>query len=55
MLLTALSMAALAVVCLFARCSGGQTVTPEAVADARKNWAAAGIRDYDLEWTASGA
>ena len=47
-------MAALCVVCLFAGCSGGQTVTPEALAAARQTWTAAGMHDYDLEWTASG-
>lgn len=45
----------MAAVCIFARCSGGQPVTPEALAAARKVWAEAGIRDYDLEWNASGA
>ena len=52
--LTVFSMAALGVVCIFAHCSGGQTVTPEAIADARKVWTGAGMRDYDLEWMASG-
>ncbi len=37
-----------------AGCSGGQPVTPETIADARKVWAQAGIRDYDLEWMAAG-
>ena len=52
--LTLVAMTGLAAVCLFARCSGGQSVTPEALAAARKVWAEAGIRDYDLEWSASG-
>jgi hypothetical protein len=52
--LTLVAMTGLAAVCLFARCSGGQPVTPEAIAAARKVWADAGIRDYDLEWSASG-
>jgi Family of unknown function (DUF6174) len=52
--LTLVAMAGLAAVCIFARCSGGQSVTPEAIAAARKVWAEAGIRDYDLEWSASG-
>ncbi len=52
--LTLIAMTGLAAVCVFARCSGGQSVTPEALAAARKVWAEAGIRDYDLEWTASG-
>jgi hypothetical protein len=52
--LTLVAMTALAAVCLFARCSGGQSVTPEALAAARRVWAEAEFRDYDLEWTASG-
>ena len=52
--LSLLSMAALGAVCIFARCSGGLTVTPEAITEARKIWAGAGMRDYDLEWIASG-
>src|SRR5436305_12786953 len=40
--------------CLVAGCSGGQPVTPQSIADARKVWEQAGIRDYDLEWTATG-
>jgi hypothetical protein len=47
-------MTALAALCFFARCSGGQAVTPEAVAAARKVWADAKLRDYDLEWMAAG-
>jgi hypothetical protein len=41
-------------ICVVAGCSRGQPVTPETIADARKVWARAGIRDYDLEWTAAG-
>ena len=52
--LTLVAMTGLAAVCIFARCSGGQSVTPEALAAARKVWAEAEIRDYDLEWSASG-
>jgi hypothetical protein len=37
-----------------AGCSRGQAVTLETIADARKIWQQAGIRDYDLEWTATG-
>jgi hypothetical protein len=29
-------------------------VTPQTIAAAKATWAAAGIRDYDLEWTAAG-
>lgn len=54
MWLILVAMTGLAAVCLFARCSGGQSVTPEALDAARKVWAEAGIHDYDLEWTASG-
>jgi hypothetical protein len=52
--LTLVAMTGLAAVCIFAGCSGGQSVTLEALAAARQAWAEAGIRDYDLEWTASG-
>jgi hypothetical protein len=41
-------------VCVVAGCSGGQPVTPQTIAGARKVWEQAGIRDYDLEWTAAG-
>jgi hypothetical protein len=46
--------AVLAAVAAVAGCSGGEPVTPEAIAAARTVWAGAGIRDYDLEWTSSG-
>jgi hypothetical protein len=36
-------------------CAGGQEVTPEAIAQAKQVWTTAGIRDYDLEWTVTGA
>jgi hypothetical protein len=49
-----LSAAALVMISVFASCSGRESVTPEAIAAARKVWAEAGIRDYDLEWTTSG-
>ena len=52
--LTVLSMIGLASVCMFARCSGGQSVSAESLAAARQVWADANLRDYDLEWTASG-
>jgi hypothetical protein len=52
--LTLAGLVSIAALCIFARCSGGQAVTPEAVAAARKLWADAELRDYDLEWTASG-
>src|SRR3954468_10957214 len=46
--------AVLALISPLAGCSGREPVTPEAIAAARKTWDKAGIRDYDLEWTASG-
>jgi Family of unknown function (DUF6174) len=36
-------------------CGGGQEVTPEAIDQARQLWAKADIRDYELDWTATGA
>ena len=36
-------------------CAGGQEVTPEAIEQAKQLWTKAGIRDYDLEWTVTGA
>jgi len=36
-------------------CSGGQEVTPEALEQAKRLWTKAGIRDYDLDWTVTGA
>jgi hypothetical protein len=38
-----------------AGCGGGQDVTPRHLEAARARWEEAGIRDYDLEWTTSGA
>jgi hypothetical protein len=35
-------------------CDGGQAVTPEAIDQAKRLWAQAGIRDYDLDWTTTG-
>jgi len=49
-----LGAAALVLIPSLAGCSGGEAVTPESIAAARKAWADAGIRDYDLEWTNSG-
>ncbi|HEX8201589.1 MAG TPA: DUF6174 domain-containing protein [Isosphaeraceae bacterium] len=46
---TALALAALP------GCGGGRDVTPRALRDARRAWERAGPRDYDLEWTSSGA
>jgi hypothetical protein len=45
----------LAVVSGGSGCAGGQAVTPEAIAQAKQLWTTAGIRDYDLEWTVTGA
>jgi hypothetical protein len=36
-------------------CDGGQTVTPEALQQAKRVWAKAEIRDYDLDWTVKGS
>jgi hypothetical protein len=49
-----LATAALTSIALFARCSGGESVTPEALAGARKTWDDAAIKNYELEWVASG-
>ena len=49
-----LGAAVVVMISAFAGCSGGESVTPEAIAAARKAWNDAGIRDYDLEWTSSG-
>jgi hypothetical protein len=38
-----------------AGCAGGEDVTPRNLTDARERWEEAGLRDYDLEWTTSGA
>ncbi len=35
-------------------CAGGQNVTPESVAEAKRVWTQAGIRDYDLDWSVRG-
>ena len=37
-----------------AGCSGGEEVTKQSLAKARKVWTRAGIDDYDLDWTSSG-
>jgi Family of unknown function (DUF6174) len=39
----------------FSGCGGGQDVTPQALRAARQTWERARLRDYDLEWTSSGA
>lgn len=48
------SAAVMVMISVLTGCSGGEPVTPESIAAARKAWADAGIRDYDLEWTNSG-
>lgn len=35
-------------------CSGGEEVTKQSIAQARKVWTRARIDDYDLDWTSSG-
>lgn len=37
-----------------AGCDSGQDVTTRAIANARRTWEHAGIRNYDLEWTSRG-
>ena len=44
----------LAMMVITAGCAGGQEVTPEAVAQARRLWTQANIRDYDLDWSVRG-
>ncbi len=36
-------------------CGGGREVTPESVQAAKQLWARTGVRDYDLDWSVSGA
>jgi Family of unknown function (DUF6174) len=36
-------------------CAGGQEVTVEAINQSKQVWKTAGIRDYDLDWTVTGA
>jgi hypothetical protein len=36
-------------------CAGGQEVTAEAINQSKQVWKMAGIRDYDLDWTVTGA
>jgi hypothetical protein len=36
-------------------CAGGQEVTAEAINEAKQVWKTAAIRDYDLDWTVTGA
>ncbi len=44
----------LAMLVATAGCAGGQPVTPEAVTKAKRLWAEAKLRDYDLEWSVGG-
>ena len=36
-------------------CAGGQEATPDAIKQARDLWTKADIRDYELDWTVTGA
>jgi hypothetical protein len=46
---------ALPIVCAsLCGCGGGEPVTQSSLAQAKRTWQRAGIRDYDLEWTTSG-
>ncbi len=47
-------MAVPAALSLVVGCSGTVAVTPERFIAAKKTWTEAQVRDYDLEWTASG-
>ncbi len=38
-----------------AGCAGGEDVSTRSIANARRTWEAARVRNYDLEWTSSGA
>lgn len=38
-----------------AGCAGGEDVTPRTLERAKQTWERAGIDDYDLEWTSTGA
>jgi hypothetical protein len=40
---------------LVAGCADGEDVTVRSLANARRAWDSAGVRDYDLEWTSTGA
>jgi hypothetical protein len=39
---------------VLAGCGGGEEVTTQSLAKARKVWARARVDDYDLDWTSSG-
>jgi hypothetical protein len=39
---------------VLAGCGGGEEVTSQSIAKARKVWARARVDDYDLDWTSSG-
>jgi hypothetical protein len=44
-----------ALLMLLAGCDGGEDVTTRSLQAAQRTWRQAKIRDYDLEWTTSGA
>jgi hypothetical protein len=44
----------LGVVLTLTGCAGREDVTARSLAEARRRWERAGIRDYDLEWSSSG-
>jgi hypothetical protein len=48
-------LGALAILGAESGCGGGQEATPEAIEEARQLWKKAGIRDYELDWTVTGA
>jgi Family of unknown function (DUF6174) len=46
--------ALLGAISTLAGCGGGEDVTKGSIAEARRRWEHASIRDYDLEWTSTG-
>jgi hypothetical protein len=42
------------VLAAFVGCGGGEDVTPQAIARARRTWEQAKVRDYNLDWASSG-
>jgi hypothetical protein len=48
-------IAVLTLLLALAGCHGGEDVTTRSLQAARRTWQQAGLRDYDLEWTSSGA
>ena len=51
---TSIMLAVAALISAVPGCGGGVDATPDSVRVAEAKWKAAGIRDYNLEWTNSG-